>query len=169
MNIYLIGLPGSGKSTLGKELARLLHYQFTDTDTELERSENKTIEAIFELHGEDYFRKAEQATLFRVSKNNNQVISTGGGLPCFFNNMRFINENGISVYIDVPIETLTARITNSHGNIRPMVKNKSKAEVIEFLTAKKNERGIFYDQAKIKVSGSNITLKDISKFLEKIN
>jgi shikimate kinase len=167
MNIYLIGLPGSGKTTLGKELAQKLNYKFIDTDSEIVKQYNESIDSIFESKGEDYFRKAEQSVLHLCSKNENQLISTGGGLPCFFDNLEFINKNGISIYIDVPIDTLVVRTTNTNGAIRPMLAGKTKEEVKAFIATKKAERESFYKKATLIFTGSNIKSNDLYEGLKK--
>ena len=92
-NIYLIGMPSSGKSTLGKELARNLGYSFTDMDKLIETREQKTISEIFSGQGESHFRELEKKILYGFQPDQSMVIATGGGVPCFNDNMEFIKNN----------------------------------------------------------------------------
>ena len=112
-NIYVIGMPGSGKSTIGKALAAELDRHFTDLDQTIEGEEQQTIPAIFKNQGEQTFRQLETKYLKQVSSQEDlQVIATGGGTPCFHNNMEFINKSGVSVYLDIPTLDLAKRISH---------------------------------------------------------
>ncbi len=167
MNLFLIGLPGSGKSTLGRELARLLKLNLIDTDAEIIAAEGLSIEDIFKSHGESYFRKAEQAFLHQVAQGKNQLVSTGGGMPCFFDNITFMNENGISVFIDVPPETIHQRLIRQRHQKRPMLENKTDEEVLLFLKQKYEERVPYYSQASLSIRGANIKSEEIVSELKK--
>jgi shikimate kinase len=165
MKIYLIGMPGSGKSTLGLMLAKSLGYLFIDTDEEIVKKEKRSIEEIFKKNGENYFRKIENETLVSLSQSDNAVISTGGGVPCFFNNMEIINTSGKSIFLNVPLEALHRRLTSDKSNVRPMVAGKSPQEVMEFISNKLTERIPFYSKAQITLTGPNITLEDLKEAL----
>lgn len=165
MNIYLIGMPGSGKTTLGKELAKSLHYSFVDMDQEIEKSSRKSINEIFEQDGEEEFRDLEQDILHEVSTGKNLVISTGGGAPCFFDNMAFINRSGLSIFIDVPSEELFKRM-EGNTETRPMFKEKSQEEIASEIKEKHATRLPFYSQAQLTISGDNIQLNNL---LDKLN
>src|SRR5947207_14326757 len=103
MKIFLLGLPGSGKTTLGKALARSLGLSFVDLDLEIEKSEGMLIPEIFKTKKEDYFRKAEAAQLKHWSLSDREfVMATGGGAPCFFDNLETIKAAGRSFFLDVP-------------------------------------------------------------------
>jgi shikimate kinase len=112
MKIYLVGLAGSGKTTLGKQLAAELQLPFVDLDWEIEKREHKSVREIFAQQGEDFFRKVESEILreWAVSQND-FVMGTGGGAPCFFNGMEVINKSGLSIFLDVPLEVLSSRLT----------------------------------------------------------
>ena len=162
--IFLIGLPGSGKTTIGKELSKKIGVPFVDTDEIICAQQGKTIEAIFNENGEDYFRKQEKATLENIiSRKESSIISTGGGLPCFFDNMDQINRDGISIFLNVSPETIVERLWNQRDANRPMIKGKTKEGLLEFLKGKLQERIPFYSKARIIVSGENITSKEIEK------
>ena len=169
MNIYLIGMPGSGKTTLGKQLATLLNYSFVDMDEEIEQSERRSINEIFAEDGEDEFRDIEQDILHEVSTGKNLIISTGGGTPCFFDNMKFINRSGASIFIDVSLEELFQRTLRSDLNPehRPMMLGKNEQQRKSELESKRDSRLSFYSQAQITVTGDNILLEDLIKKLNK--
>ena len=164
MNIYLIGMPGSGKTTLGKQLAQELNYSFVDMDEEIEKSERKTINEIFAEEGEEEFRDIEQDTLHEIATGKNLVVATGGGVPCFFDNMQFINRSGMSIFIDVSAKELHKRIASNTD--RPMFLYKTPQEIETELSNKITSRLPFYSQAQITVTGDNIQLEDLIGGLE---
>ena len=153
-NIYLIGMPSSGKSTLGKELARNLSYTFTDMDKLIETREQKTISEIFSNQGEAHFRELEKKTLQGFQPDQSMVIATGGGVPCFHDNMQFIKNNGVSVFLNVELDDLAKRLYKAQGNNRPLL-DKSQSEEAFIASIKKTyeERLPFYKQADIQVDG----------------
>jgi shikimate kinase len=161
MNLYLIGMPGCGKSTISRELASKLKLSRIDLDEEIVKAEGMSIEEIFSKHGEEYFRQTERKILESFPAANRMIIATGGGAPCFFDNIDYMNQAGITIYLDVPASTLTERLTGPGQNIRPMVKNKSRAEVQEFVENKLKERIGFYKKATIQISGANIKTSQI--------
>src|SRR5688500_7926474 len=101
MKVFLIGFMGSGKSTVGKKLAQKMTLDFIDLDAYIEKQRQKTISYFFENFGEEKFREIERDALAELLEKDNVVISTGGGTPCFFDNMEKIKKNGISVYIEM--------------------------------------------------------------------
>jgi shikimate kinase len=170
MNIFLIGLPGSGKSTLGRKLAQILGFTLVDTDAEIVAQEGESIEAIFKHKGETYFRETERAVLHKIAASpQHQLISTGGGMPCFFDNIEFMNQSGIPIFIDVPIEALQKRLLGQNRQNRPMLANKSEEEVLIFLQQKYQERFPFYSKATLSIRGATIRAKNILDLLEKNN
>jgi shikimate kinase len=153
-NIFLIGMPSSGKSTLGRLLAKALNFTFVDMDERIEVKEVSSIPDIFKIKGEDYFRKVESEVLKQIKPNQQLVISTGGGVPCFFDNMEFIKANGTSIFLDVPPVILAKRIMNSTANNRPLIdKNKSENEVLQDIENRYQNRLKFYQQADLQVDG----------------
>ncbi len=151
MNLFLIGLPGSGKSTLGKALAEELSLPFFDLDDEIVTNQNMPITEIFERYGEDFFRKIEQETLHLLVKNKDAfVIATGGGTPCFFDNMDFINDNGKSIFLDVNPKEIADRLNKRETENRPLLDNTYKLqEKLEDLLA--NRIG-FYTKANLTIT-----------------
>ncbi len=154
-NIFLVGMPSSGKSTLGKELAKNLGYSFTDMDKLIETREQKSINEIFASKGEDYFRELEKKILHTIQPNQSTVIATGGGVPCFHQNMDYIKENGISIFLNVDIDDLAKRIYKAQTNNRPLLNIAAESEETIIGNIKKlyQDRLPFYKQADIQVDG----------------
>lgn len=161
MLIFLIGMPGSGKTTLGKHIALSLNLSFLDMDERIAHKENQSIEQIFKMKGESYFRKAERLVLEEMTTKTNAIVSTGGGAACFFDNMELMNNTGLTIYLDVPVPVLKKRIFDPEGSLRPMVKGKTESEVEEMLQTKINERKAFYEKAKLVFKGDNIKAEEI--------
>ena len=167
-NIFLIGMPSSGKSTLGRQLAKRLDYQFIDMDELIINQELSTIAEIFKYKGEDYFRKIESKILKGIKANQKLLVATGGGVPCFFDNMDFIKVNGTSIFLNVPPEDLLKRIQKSEGNNRPLIdKKKSNEVLLNELRERYKYRLKFYEQADIQIDGS-IEVEQILWLLEEI-
>ncbi|MDB5241980.1 MAG: shikimate kinase [Spirosoma sp.] len=166
-NIYLIGMPSSGKSTLGKRMARLLHYRFVDTDRMIVREEGRPIAELFAQKGEDYFREAERRVLRTIRPGESLVISTGGGMPCFHDNMAYINATGISVFLDVPIEVLHTRMLAHAQHDRPLYRPNN-PDLLRELQQRYESRLPFYSQATITIRGEtneNDVLSQVGEWL----
>ena len=146
--IYLIGYMGVGKTTIGKKLAKQLDLSFIDLDKHIESKYRQTIPQLFEAKGEAEFREIEHKALVEVSQIENIVISTGGGTPCFHDNMAIMNQTGLTLYIHAEVEELAARLGASQ-NVRPIIAGKSREELIPFITEHLAEREQFYNQANV--------------------
>lgn len=142
-NIILIGMPLSGKSTLGRELSKILKYDFIDTDILMEEIEGKSIKEIFKIYGEDYFREKELEIINKLKKENNKVISTGGGLPIYNGNIYKLKNIGFTVYLKVPLEELIKRMVKKENNTRPLLKDND----TKFLEGMYKERIEIYEKA----------------------
>ena len=165
-NIFLIGMPSSGKSTLGRQLAKRLDYQFVDTDDLIENQEIASIADIFKYKGEDYFRLVESKILKGIQPNQKLIVATGGGMPCFHGGMDFIKTNGTSIFLNVPPEDLMKRIQKSDANNRPLIDKKtSQQELLANIKKRYEDRSQFYEQADIKIDGS-IDVEQILWLLE---
>lgn len=145
-------MPSSGKSTLGKRIADVLHYRFFDTDKVIVREEGRSIAEIFVQSGEAYFRDAERRVLRSIQPGANLVVSTGGGMPCFHGNMDYIRATGISIFLDVPVAVLARRILAHAHEDRPL-NNASDPELLATLQKRYETRLPIYSQANIIVSG----------------
>lgn len=142
---------GCGKTTLGKKLAKKLNIKFVDMDAAIEKQEGNSISEIFSHEGEVYFRNLEKKWLEAFNESE-ALISTGGGAPCFHDNMHRMNQKGVSVYIKLPPKVLVDRL-KSQKSQRPLVANKSEEELLGFIEEKLAERSSFYEQAKIHYNG----------------
>lgn len=161
LKIVLIGLPGSGKSTFGLKLAQKLDFPFIDLDTYIEAQENATIPTIFYEQGEGAFRNMETKYLLELLQQEKAyVLSTGGGTPCFNDNMDWINSYAVSIYLDVPIDTIQQRLTVAEGN-RPLFSGLDRTEVKKKLEDLAQIRNSFFLQAKIKLSGEEISTEHV--------
>ena len=118
----IIGMPGSGKSTMAKFLCSQTPLSFYDLDLEIENNERKKVKDIFRENGENYFREVETSTLKKIiEEKDNFILATGGGTPCFNDNMKFINKYGISIFLNTSLEILEERI--ARNNKRPLFNN----------------------------------------------
>lgn len=162
-NIFLIGMPSSGKTTVGKILARHLRYRFIDTDILIEKNEGMSVGDIFKNKGEAYFREAERDILRVIRPDSKLIIATGGGMPCFFNGIDFIKKNGLSIYLDVKPEELLKRILNHRNNDRPLY-NKESDDLLQTLEQKYTLRLPIYSQADYQIEVTE-PLPDLIKTL----
>ena len=162
--IFLIGFMGSGKSTFGSKLARKLEYEFVDMDHLIEETSGMTVPGIFSEHGEGVFRKWEHDILEELIEREKVVISTGGGAPCHNDMMHIMNSYGVTVYIQLPTLALKDRLLHSSTE-RPLIKGKSEAELLEFITSLLEEREYYYNQAKFTVDGVNFSLDTLIRQL----
>jgi shikimate kinase len=137
---------GSGKTTVGRLLADELGYSFIDLDAYIENRCRKKVQAIFAEEGEAKFREIEHRILAEVSEMENVVVSTGGGAPCFFNNMNLINNSGISIYLRLSPEKLAERLDKAN-NQRPLLQGKKSDEMVDFIRKMLSSRESFYNQA----------------------
>ncbi|MFN0032569.1 MAG: shikimate kinase [Flavobacteriales bacterium] len=160
MKIFFIGFMCSGKTTLGRQLAEELRLPFFDLDDEVEKSNGETIEEIFETRGEATFREMERDELKDLVANQRKfVIATGGGTPCFFDNMKLMLQAGHVVYLDVPVAALLQRISASKAS-RPLVFGLQADDLKKFTEDKVLERSQVYINAHHILSGENISLRD---------
>lgn len=120
-NISLVGMPYCGKTTLGAKLAKHLHLDFFDLDEWVESISNKNIPTIFSLEGEEVFRKLEQRGLSEILKKKGILLSTGGGTPCFFDNMEQLKQKSLVVFLDREIDILLSRLKKAPNNDRPLI------------------------------------------------
>lgn len=158
--IFLVGFMGSGKTTWGKKIANALDLPFVDLDHEIVENIGMSIPEYFTAHGEDSFRKLENEYL-KKQAGRNAIISTGGGTPCFFDNMQWINENGLSLYLYHTSKSLWSRLSQSDVNKRPVLKGLSGDQLFEFIDSKLQERAEFYEKADIKFEQIHTPIEEI--------
>lgn len=137
---------GSGKTTVGTILAERLGYSYLDTDQIIIQNEKNTIPKIFEKYGESYFR-AKEHELIKNIQQDRVVISTGGGLPCYFNNIEIINQLGISFFLKANMKILTDRLKNQNESNRPLIDVTEEEQVLNRLKELYQQRKIFYSKA----------------------
>lgn len=165
MRIYLIGFMGSGKSTLGKVLAKEMGLELFDTDQKIEDKYNSTISELFETIGEARFRVVEHAVLKETITKNNIIISTGGGTPCFYSNMDIMLKNGLTIYLKYNKDFLKQRLLNESEH-RPLIKDRTGVELESFIDETLTRREQFYNQAAIIYENVK---PDSQKIIELIN
>lgn len=149
MKIFLIGMPGSGKTTLGRKLAEGLQLPFVDLDEEIRKAEGQSIPDIFKEKGEAYFRQIESTQLkVWAEQSESFVVATGGGAPCFHNGIDIINESGISVFLDVPVHVLLERVRSKTG--RPLLDHDNEEREKKLIHLHQTRLAI-YQKAKIRI------------------
>jgi shikimate kinase len=154
MRIYLVGYMGCGKTTIGRKIADLLGIGFVDLDKYIEERYFKSVPAIFAEEGEQAFREKERISLLEVAEFENIVVGTGGGAPCFYDNMEVMNSNGVTVYIAPDPEVLAKRLIKSKTE-RPLIAGKSESELIAFINDALQKRAPFYEKSQIIIRGEN--------------
>ncbi|MBQ8593889.1 MAG: shikimate kinase [Bacteroidaceae bacterium] len=146
--LIIVGYMGSGKTTLGKWLAKKLKLEFIDLDWYIEARYHKTISELFAQRGEEGFRQIEKNMLHEVAEFENVIISAGGGTPCFFDNMQYMNRQAETIYLQATTETLLTHL-NMGKSTRPLVAGKTEEELKEFIETSLAKRAAFYEQAHI--------------------
>jgi shikimate kinase len=147
MLIFLIGMPGSGKSSIGKQLAALMDHELIDLDTYIVQKERLSIPQIFKTKGEDHFRKAETSALNEIiEKHKKAIVAVGGGTPCFNNNMHIMQSGGKCIYLKVSIDELAKRIENDTQE-RPLFHKLNGRKLKEKITSMLAHREKFYKKA----------------------
>lgn|SRR5690554_1196103 len=154
MLYFLVGFMGSGKSHMGRRLAKQLDIPWVDMDKEIERAEGRTINDIFAESGEDYFRQLERDYLLQLDKDQDLIVATGGGAPCFYDNMKTMNEKGRTLYLNRKKEVVIAQLMKGLHR-RPLLKGKTQEQVMEYYDAVMKERRPYYEQATIFVEELN--------------
>ena len=145
--IILIGYMGAGKTTVGKALSKELQMPFYDMDWYIETRMHKTVKQLFDERGEDGFRIIERNMLHEVAEFENVIISCGGGTPCFFDNMEYMNRQGETVYLKASPDVLYSHLKMAR-TVRPLLLNKTPEEVQVFIREQLAVREHFYMQAK---------------------
>ena len=163
--IFLIGMPGTGKTTLGMQLALQLDCTFFILDYEIEREERKTVSQIFKEFGETHFRKLEHKKLsfFIENEKKSFVLATGGGTPCFHNNLQTMLDAGEVIHVYTDLEILAMRLKRKSG-ARPLLKGKN---ILETVKTTWNSRKKFYEKAHYCYDSSEHSISDLILILRK--
>lgn len=169
MKIILIGYMGSGKTTIGKALSKQLNVKFLDLDDYIVEAEKLSVHEIFKNKGEVYFRKKETEYLKEVlDRQEDVVLSVGGGTPCFGDNVRLINEaTPNSIYIKTDLNVLCDRLMKERDE-RPLLADIAPEEFQEFIAKHLFERSFFYNQAHHKISNQYKSVEDVVRQIQKL-
>lgn len=159
--IYLTGFMGTGKSTVGAYLSRITSRRIIDTDSLIEKESGMSIAEIFKSHDEAYFRELERSVLMSTFQLKNVIISTGGGLPCYEDNMKLINANGVSVCLMARPDVILSRVS-FEKNVRPLLQGEDRVEKLNLLMQK---RVYYYILADILVDTSDKPIDEIAKYI----
>jgi shikimate kinase len=164
LRIFLVGMMGSGKTYWADKLKKKLKIPAYDLDNLVEIMEEQTIAEMFAEKGEEYFRKEESKMLRLFKEKKSFILSCGGGTPCFNDNMQWMNKNGITVWLNETVEVLSGRLAEEKEQ-RPLIKDLDDDGLKEFLQRKLEERKEYYEQAKYKLSGDQLTESGLIKLL----
>mgnify|MGYP000359380742 FL=1 len=154
--IFLVGMMGSGKSHWTKKIAKWIKSGGYDLDDLIEMNEEKTIAEIFTEEGEEQFRKTEAKILRWFKEKKKYVLATGGGTPCFQDNMAWMKKEGIVIWLDESVEIIVKRLIDEKAH-RPLIANLNEVELTKFIQDKLVERHAFYSQANYRLSSDQIT------------
>ena len=161
MKIILTGMPGCGKTTVAKKFAEHKMIEFIDSDLYIENKYNMPVRRIFSESGESKFREYEHIALIELLRKDKFILAAGGGLPCFFDNMNLIKENSVSVYLNLPAKMLVDRIIQTEkGRSRPLIQNKTKSEILYYITKTLEKRKVFYEMADYQIDAA-VSVEDI--------
>lgn len=164
MKIFLIGMPGAGKSTIGKELALRKQIPFFDLDKEIEKEVGRSVTDIFSQSGESIFRKIEAETLSKITDSfNSFVMATGGGTPCFHSNMDLMVKTGFTVFMDPPLQVIEKRLNGTRS--RPLLNKDPEVPLITRLENLLEKRLKYYKMAALRITDETILTDRIIQLL----
>ena len=149
MVFFLVGFMGCGKSTVGRKVARFAHLQFVDTDAQVEQAEGSTVADVITYQGEEYFRAVERKVLEQTAAKDDIIVSTGGGLPTWSDNMEVISQLGVSVYLRRSPKNIISRLSPYGRQKRPKFRGLNDEQLLAFMTSHMAEREPVYSKADI--------------------
>lgn len=156
---------GTGKSYWAQKISAAHDMEWVDLDAQIEKDALMTIKEIFETQGEAFFRDKEKEVLHKMSSFGNIIIATGGGTPCFHDNMQWMNNNGITIWIDEPVEVLAERLKKEKAH-RPLIKDLTDEELLHFLFIKLSERSKFYSQSHHHLQADKISAHSFAEIIQ---
>lgn len=160
-------MPGSGKSTLGRKTANLLQLPFIDLDKLIEIHQRQSIASIFERKGEHYFRAIEKQMLLEAIANHRDfLMATGGGAPCFFDNLQIMKEVGITIFLDMPLADIANRMSKRGINKRPLLSGLDQENIEKEFAARFQHRMPFYQQAHYLIKKGDMHPEHIASLIE---
>ncbi|MFY8107689.1 MAG: shikimate kinase [Bacteroidia bacterium] len=159
--VFIWGMPGSGKTTLGKKLAKELNFDWIDSDNYIENAEGKSVSELFEKHGEEYFRKLEKKSLEEFLNLNKVLISCGGGFPVFNQNNKTMLENGFCIYLKAELGLLNKRLIENNSK-RPLLSGSNEGQILKKLTEIFGNRKEIFETAHYQI---NIPVKSSKTFI----
>jgi shikimate kinase len=165
MKIFLIGMMGSGKSFWTDKLARKLRLPKYDLDSLIQNVEDRSIQQIFDESGEEHFRKMETIVLKWFADRDEYILATGGGTPCFNDNMQWMNQEGLTIWLDETVQALLKRLIPEKSH-RPLISKLSDKQLERYLAEKKEERRSFYSQAQFTLSGNDINEENLLSLIK---
>ena len=168
MRLYLIGYMASGKSTIGRKIAKRTELPFFDTDKMVEEAEGATVADIITYAGEEYFRESEHRALEQTAEVENAIISTGGGVPMWGDNQAWISEHGMSVYLKRTPEQILSRLSPHGRQKRPKFRGKSDEELLRFMHEHLAEREPIYEKADMVIDCDEVSDEDIVEKLSQV-
>ena len=160
LNITFCGMMGAGKSIIGKKFAKLINFNFIDTDALIEQKTGKTIDQIFTDFGENYFRKHEESIISNILYKKNYIFSLGGGSITNKKLRNIIKKNSFNIYLEVEVDILSKRLANSKN--RPLINEKN---IVEKLVKLKNKREKFYKEADLIIKNDKTTSNAIKELI----
>ncbi len=166
MRYFIIGFKSSGKTTAGRKLAQQLSMEFVDLDDYIEQMTGRSVPEIFSNDGETEFRNLEWKALKEVVKRDNVVVSTGGGVPCHCDNMNLMEKYGEVIYLRLDNDTLVRRLEKAAVG-RPIVKNKTRGELYQYIEDLKTKCEHHYLRARYIVDGKDLKIEDLAETLSR--
>jgi shikimate kinase len=159
---------GAGKTTVGKQLAKMLDATFIDLDQAIAEGERRTVKTLFEQVGESGFRGMERAWLNRITEQHPKLVcATGGGTPCFYDNMQYMNAHGITVYLEMDVSSIVYRLSHSNEE-RPLIAHLSPDELTRFVSRHLDERSEFYHEAQITFGALGMNRLKLQNLVDRI-
>ncbi|WP_257669293.1 shikimate kinase [Parapedobacter tibetensis] len=167
--VFIVGFMGSGKTTWGRKLARKTDRAFIDLDARIVDEAGMSIAGYFSQHGEAPFREMESQVLKNLRFTDPVIVSTGGGTPCYFDNMAWMNETGTTIYLQLPPKAIWDRLMQTDITSRPALNGLSGEELLDYITLKLAEREPFYKQAKYTIDQLSLQMAELIELVESDN